>query len=79
MLFSGRYERVVHDCQRAYFAERSPLIMAAVAKALGDLKDNHKNDHSILFRSSGHFIIKVCQDEVACFHLFMSSPSTFLR
>ncbi|KRT79928.1 hypothetical protein AMK59_7092, partial [Oryctes borbonicus] len=69
------YKRTLIDCQKAYFSQRAPIMMAAVLKALVDLKNKHKNDHSILFRSAGLFVIKVCQDEAACFHYFFNRPS----
>ncbi|GJQ68258.1 Cog3 [Trypoxylus dichotomus] len=69
------YKRILIDCQKAYFSQRTPIMMAAVLKALIDLKNNHKNDHSILFRSAGLFVIKVCQDETACFRYFFNKPS----
>lgn len=77
--FGCRYSRTYSDCQRAYFAQRVPLITNAVVKALNDLKERHKSDHSILFRSSSLFIIKVCQDESTCYHYFFTFPSQQLQ
>lgn len=67
-----RYRNTLADCQRAYHAQRTPLITSAVVKALNDLRDKYKNDHSILFRSSALFVIKVCQDESTCYHFFFA-------
>lgn len=73
------YKRTLIDCQKAYFSQRSPIMTAAVLKALNDLKNKHKNDHSILFRSAGLFVIKVCQDEATCFHYFFNRQSPQLE
>lgn len=64
------YSRALSECQRAYFSLRSPMITAAVKKALLDLRHKHRTDQSLLFRSSGFFVMKVCEDEAACFGYF---------
>lgn len=69
------YENTVYDCQKTYFAQRSPIISAAVFKALNDLKEQHKTDYSVLFRSACLFVMKVCQDESACYFYFFGKPS----
>ncbi|KAF5272865.1 hypothetical protein FQR65_LT00461 [Abscondita terminalis] len=51
----------------------------AVAKALSDLKNKHKSDYSVLFRSAGLFIMQVCQDESTCFHYFFTNHSEQLH
>lgn len=69
----------MYDCQKMYFAQRSPIIFAAVSKALNDLKEQHKNDYSVLFRSACLFVMKVCQDESMCFFYFFNNRSQQLR
>ena len=51
----------------------------AVSEALSALKEKGKNDHSILFRSAGLFVIKVCQDESICFHYFFKETTPSLE
>ncbi|XP_018331497.1 conserved oligomeric Golgi complex subunit 3 isoform X2 [Agrilus planipennis] len=72
------YSQLITDCQQIYFSQRS-FILAAVAKALNELKIKHKKDHSMLFRSSGLFVMQMCQDEAASFNLFFSKESQQLR
>ncbi|XP_022915203.2 conserved oligomeric Golgi complex subunit 3 [Onthophagus taurus] len=72
------YNRTLWDCQKSYFAQRSAIMSGAVSVALLDLKEKHKNDHSILFRSAVLFIIKICQDEATCFRYFFKGSSTQL-
>lgn len=69
------YKNTMYDCQKTYFTQRAPIISTAVSKALAELKEQHKNDYSVLFRSSCLFVMKVCQDECMCFHYFFSRPS----
>lgn len=73
------YKNTVYDCQKTYFTQRTPIITAAVTKALMELKEKHRNDYSVLFRSSCLFVMKVCQDEAMCFYYFFSKPSEQLR
>ncbi|KAB0801537.1 hypothetical protein PPYR_05891 [Photinus pyralis] len=67
------YQQLLFDCQQTYFSLRSPIMTDAVTKALLDLKNKHKSDHSILFRSAGLFVMQICQDESTCFNYFFSS------
>ncbi|KAF5289618.1 hypothetical protein FQR65_LT11809 [Abscondita terminalis] len=73
------YEQLLGLCQQIYFSLRSPVMTDAVAKALSDLKNKHKSDYSILFRSAGLFIMQVCQDESTCFHYFFTNHSEQLH
>ncbi|XP_023014719.2 conserved oligomeric Golgi complex subunit 3 [Leptinotarsa decemlineata] len=70
-----QYKNILSDCQKTYLTQRLPILSVAVAKALHELKDKHKNDHSILFRSCSLFIMKVCQDEATCYNYFFSKIS----
>ncbi|KAJ8911040.1 hypothetical protein NQ315_004686 [Exocentrus adspersus] len=73
---NDQYTTVISDCQKTYLAQRLPIISVAVSKALTELKESHKNDHSILFRSCSLFVMKVCQDETRCYHYFFAKLST---
>lgn len=73
------YKQLLSDCQQTYFAQRSPVMADAVAKALMELKNKHKNDHSVLFRSAALFIMQVCQDEATCFKYFFVEYSSQLK
>ncbi|KAF5304531.1 hypothetical protein FQA39_LY09582 [Lamprigera yunnana] len=74
----NNYQQLISVCQQTYFSFRSPVMTDAVIKALIDLKNKHKGDHSILFRSAGLFIMQVCQDESNCFNYFFSNQSVQL-
>ncbi|KAK5639286.1 hypothetical protein RI129_011778 [Pyrocoelia pectoralis] len=67
------YQQLLFDCQQTYFSLRSPIMTDAVTKALLDLRNKHKSDHSILFRSAGLFVMQICQDEYTCFNYFFSN------
>lgn len=69
------YNRALNECQRTYFNLRSPMITTAVRKALLDLRDKHRTDQSLLFRSSGFFVMKVCEDEATCFRYFFADST----
>ncbi|KAL3288371.1 hypothetical protein HHI36_002819 [Cryptolaemus montrouzieri] len=69
------FQNTLMDCHKMYLAERLPLLTAAVSKALNEIKEKHKTDYSVLFRSCGLFIMKVCQDEGNCFHHFFKHIS----
>ncbi|KAK4871742.1 hypothetical protein RN001_015866 [Aquatica leii] len=75
----NNYKQLLSDCQQTYFSLRSPVMTDAVAKALIDLKNKHKSDHSVLFRSAGLFIMQVCQDESTCFNYFFTEESEQLN
>lgn len=69
------FKNTLLDCHKMYLSERLPLLTAAVSKALNEIKEKYKNDYSILFRSCGLFVMKVCQDEVNCFQYFFKNSS----
>ncbi|XP_017774567.1 PREDICTED: conserved oligomeric Golgi complex subunit 3 [Nicrophorus vespilloides] len=69
------YLRTLNDIQKSYFSQRAPVMQSAVSKALLDLRDKYKSDHSILFRSAGLFLVKVCQDEAGCYNYFFNNRS----
>ncbi|VEN50012.1 unnamed protein product [Callosobruchus maculatus] len=72
---NAQYKSFISDCQKSYFTQRSPMLNAATSKALNELKEKHKTDHSTLFRSCCLFTMKVCQDEAACFGYFFNKVS----
>lgn len=69
------FQSCLNDCHKVYISHRMPILMEAAAKALYEIKDKHKTDYSILFRSSGLFMMKVCQDETNCFNYFFKKMS----
>ncbi|KAG5882532.1 hypothetical protein JTB14_038143 [Gonioctena quinquepunctata] len=74
-----QYKNILSDCQKTYLTQRLPILSDAVSKALHELKEKYKNDHSILFRSCSTFIMKVCQDEAMCYHYFFSKISRLVN
>lgn len=69
------YKNLLLDCQKSLFTLRLPILNVAVSKALTELKEKHKTDYSILFRSCSLFTMKVCQDEAMCYNYFFSNSS----
>lgn len=76
---SDYYKNIMYDCQSSYFHQRLPILEAAVSKALQELKNQHKTDYSVLFRSCCIFTIKVCTDEVMCYNFFFTNLSPQLH
>ncbi|KAJ8962991.1 hypothetical protein NQ314_005630, partial [Rhamnusium bicolor] len=76
---NDQYKNIINDCQKTYLTQRLPILSVAVSKALGELKEKHRNDHSILFRSCCLFTMKVCQDEAKCYNYFFSKISSQLN
>ncbi|CAH0558362.1 unnamed protein product [Brassicogethes aeneus] len=76
---SEQYMNILSDCQKSYLNQRLPILSVAVAKALAELKEKHRVDHSILFRSCALFTMKVCQDEAHCYGYFFSKTSEQLN
>lgn len=72
---NNQYKNIINDCQKTYLTQRLPILSMAVSKALTELKENHKNDHSVLFRSCSLFTMKVCQDEARCYNYFFNKMS----
>lgn len=73
------YKNTLYDCQRSYFTQRLPILEVAISKALLELKEKHKYDYSVLFRSCCLFTIKVCIDEARCYNYFFRSISSQLH
>lgn len=73
------YTNALYDCQKSYFTQRLPILEVAVSKALTELKEKHKNDYSVLFRSCCLFMIKVCIDESRCYNYFFDNISSQLH
>lgn len=74
-----QYRNIISDCQKTYFTQRLPILGVAVSKALIDIKEKHRTDHTVLFRSCSLFTMKVCQDEAVCFSYFFSKISDQLN
>ncbi|CAH1159692.1 unnamed protein product [Phaedon cochleariae] len=74
-----QYKNILSDCQKTYLTQRLPIMSIAVSKALAELKEKHRVDHSKLFRSCSLFTMKICQDEAMCYNYFFTKPSTQLN
>lgn len=70
-----QYKNLINDCQKTYLTQRLPILSVAISKALNELKEKHKNDYSVLFRSCCLFTMKVCQDEAMCYSYFFTNVS----
>ncbi|XP_060532022.1 conserved oligomeric Golgi complex subunit 3 [Cylas formicarius] len=73
------YKNTLYDCKRSYFAQRQPILSVAVSKALTELRDKHRSDHSVLFRSCCLFMLKVCADEARCYDYFFGGACAQFR
>lgn len=76
---SSYYHNTLYDCQKSYFTQRLPILEVAVSKSLGEIKEKHKTDFSVLFRSCCLFTIKVCMDESRCYNYFFNNISPQLH
>ncbi|XP_066246972.1 conserved oligomeric Golgi complex subunit 3 [Euwallacea similis] len=77
--FNSYYKNTLYDCQKSYFTQRLPVLEVAISKALQDIKEKHKNDYSVLFRSCCLFTIKVCIDEARCYNYFFVNATIQLH
>lgn len=74
-LNNEHYKNLLIDCQKSYLTQRLPILSVAVSKSLAELKEKHKTDYSVLFRSCSLFNLKVCQDEAVCYNYFFENVS----